>query len=100
MRKRAALQDIRDVIEKKLARMLARNPMRMDYYRKYQEIVADYNREKDRVTLEDTFTLLFTLAQSLDAEGRRAAEEGLSESELALFDLLGAEKISKADGSA
>ena len=35
--------------------MLARNPMRMDYYKKYQEIIADYNREKDRVTVEATF---------------------------------------------
>ena len=43
-----ALQDIREVVEKKLAQMLARNPMRMDYYKRYQDIVADYNREKDR----------------------------------------------------
>ena len=26
--------------------MLARNPLRMDYQQKYEEIVADYNREK------------------------------------------------------
>ena len=96
-RKHAALQDIRDVVEKKLAQMLARNPMRMDYYRKYQEIVADYNREKDRVTVEETFALLVELAKSLDAEQRRAAEEGLSESELALFDLLFRENVTKAD---
>ena len=50
-RKHTALQDIRDVIEHKLAQMLARNPMRMDYYKKYQEIIADYNREKDRATV-------------------------------------------------
>ena len=61
--------------------MLARNPMRMDYYRKYQEIVADYNREKDRVTVEETFAELVELANSLDAEQRRAAEEGLSDDE-------------------
>jgi type I restriction enzyme R subunit len=30
--------------EAKLAQMLARNPLRMDYYKKYQEIIADYNR--------------------------------------------------------
>ena len=30
-RKHAALQDIRDVVEDKLAQMLARNPLRMDY---------------------------------------------------------------------
>ncbi|MDF0665482.1 MAG: type I restriction endonuclease subunit R [Nitrospira sp.] len=96
-RKHAALQDIRDVVEKKLAQMLARNPMRMDYYKKYQEIVADYNREKDRITVEETFARLVELADSLDAEQRRAAEEGLSEEELALFDLLLRDHISKAD---
>lgn len=57
-RKHAALQDIRDMVEKRLAQMLARNPMRMDFYKKYQEIIADYNREKDRVTVEETFARL------------------------------------------
>jgi type I restriction enzyme R subunit len=96
-RKHAALQDIRDVVEKKLAQMLAHNPMRMDYYKKYQEIIADYNREKDRVTVEETFAKLIDLANSLDAEQRRASEEGLSEDELAMFDLLFRENISKSD---
>jgi type I restriction enzyme R subunit len=96
-RKHAALQDIRDLVEKKLAQMLASNPMRMDYYKKYQQIIADYNREKDRVTVEETFAKLVELANSLDAEQRRAAEEGLSDDELALFDLLFRESISKVD---
>ncbi len=96
-RKHAALQDIRDVVEKKLAQMLARNPMRMDYYKTYQEIIADYNREKDRVTVEETFARLMDLASRLDAEERRAAEEGLSDDELALFDLLFKDRISKTD---
>jgi type I restriction enzyme R subunit len=47
--------------------------------------------------VEDTFTQLVRLAASLDAEERRAAEEGLSDDELALFDLLYKESISKAD---
>jgi type I restriction enzyme R subunit len=96
-RKHAAIQDIRDVLEKKLADMLARNPLRMDYYKKYQEIIADYNREKDRTTVEATFAELVALAAALDTEQRRAAEEGLSDDELALFDLLFQEKVSKAD---
>ena len=37
------------------------------------------------------------MAASLDAEQRRAAEEGLTDSELALFDLLFKEDISKTD---
>ena len=96
-RKHAAVRDIRDVIEEKLQEMLGRNPLRMDYYRRYQEIIADYNREKDRVTVEETFARLVDLALSLSVEQRRAAEEGLSDDELALFDLLFRESISRAD---
>ena len=96
-RKHAALQDMRDVVEKKLAQMLARNPMRMDYYKRYQEIIADYNREKDRATVEATFAQLVELATGLDVEQRRAAEEGLTDDELALFDLLFQDRITKAE---
>jgi type I restriction enzyme, R subunit len=96
-RKATALQDVRQIVEEKLAQMLARNPQRMDFYKKYSDIIADYNREKDRVTIEDTFAKLVDLASSLDAEQRRAAEEGLSEEELALFDLLTRETLNKVD---
>jgi type I restriction enzyme R subunit len=91
------MEDIRQVVEDKLAKMLARNPQRMDYYKKYSEIIADYNHDKDRVTIEETFARLVDLAASLDAESRRAAEEGLSEEEYALFCLLQKDRISKAD---
>ena len=94
--KATALQDIREIVEQKLAEMLARNPTRMDYQQKYEEIVADYNREKDRVTIEETFRRLTELIEELDAEQRRAVEEGLSEDELALFDLLKKEDLGKA----
>ena len=96
-RKASALEDIRQLVQKKLEQMLARNPQRMDYYKRYCEIIADYNRDKDRVTIEETFAKLVDLVKGLDAEGRRAAEEGLSEDEYALFCLLQKENISRAD---
>ena len=96
-RKRAALQDIRELVERKLAQMLAQNPQRMDYYKKYQMIVADYNREKDRATVEDTFAKIAKLVSEMDEDLQRHVREGLSENELALFDLLLKESISKAD---
>jgi type I restriction enzyme R subunit len=74
-RKATALQDIRDIVEQKLAEMLAQNPSRMDYQRKYEEIVADYNKEKDRTTIEVTFRRLTELVESLDEELRRATRE-------------------------
>ena len=95
--KATALQDIREIVEQKLAEMLARNPSRMDYQQKYEEIVADYNREKDRVTIEETFRRLTELMYELDAEQKRAVEEGLNEDELALFDLLKKDDLEKAE---
>ncbi len=96
-RKHAALQDIRDVVETKLQQMLSRNPFMMDYYRRYLEIVAQYNTEKDRATVEQTFAELVRLANSLDAEQRRAAEEGLNDDEYVLFQLLFRESLTKAE---
>jgi type I restriction enzyme R subunit len=94
-RKATAIQDIRDIVEQRLAEMLARNPARMDYQRKYEDIVADYNREKDRTTIEEIFRRLVQLVNSLDEEQKRAAAEGLSEDELALFDLLQKDTLDK-----
>lgn len=93
--KATAVEDLRELIERKLALMMQRNPDRMDYYRKYSEIVADYNREKDRVTIEETFARLVTLMASLNVEQRRATEEGLTEDELAVFDLLKKDKLTQ-----
>ena len=95
--KATTLQDIRELIEQKLAEMLAGNPTRMDYQQKYEEIVADYNREKDRVTIEDTFNRLTDLMAELDIEQRRAVAEGLSEDELALFDLLEKDDLGRTE---
>ncbi len=95
-RKATAIQDIRDIVEQKLAEMLARNPMRMDYQIKYEEIVAAYNREKDRATIEETFRRLIELVNGLDEEQKRATREGLNEDELALFDLLQRDGLDQA----
>jgi type I restriction enzyme R subunit len=77
--------------------MLARNPLLMDIYRKYQEIIADYNREKDRATVEETFAKVMKLVAEMDDEAQRHVREGLTEEELAFFDLLTKENISKTD---
>ncbi len=69
----------------------------MDYQQKYEDIVAAYNNDKDRVTIEETFAKLTDFVAGLDAEERRGVEEGLSEDELALFDLLKKEELGKAE---
>jgi type I restriction enzyme, R subunit len=69
----------------------------MDYYEKFQGIVAAYNREKDRATAEAAFQQPLPLAANLDAEQKRAAEEGLIEDELAFLDPLFKDPITKTD---
>jgi type I restriction enzyme R subunit len=95
--KATVIEDIRQIVEEKLAQMLARNPLRMNYEKQYQEIIAAYNQDKDRATIEDTFAQLLVLAQGMSDEQRRAADEGLSEDQLALFDLVQRADLSKVD---
>jgi len=96
-RKQAVLKDIRDLVEDKLQKMIERNPMLMDYYLRYQEIIAAYNRDKDRISVEEAFAQLLEFSDQLDAEQRRTAEEGLTEEERALFDMLSKDDLSKKD---
>ena len=86
--RRTTVQALKDAVEKKLRRLLAENPLRTDFQRHYEAIVAEYNREKDRVTIERTFEALLKLVQALDEEESRAVREGLDEESLAIFDLL------------
>ncbi len=67
---------------------MQQNPVRTDFQKHYEEIVAEYNREKNRATIEQTFEALLAFVQSLDNEESRAVREGLTEESLALFDLL------------
>lgn len=86
--KKTAVQNLKQVIEKKLKHLIERNPMRADLQKHYEEIVAEYNREKDRLTIEKTFEALLDFARALDKEEGRAMREGLDEESLAIFDLL------------
>lgn len=87
-RKNTTVQNLRQAVELRLQRLLMQNPLRTDFQQHYEQIVSEYNREKDRVTIEKTFEALFTLVQELDEEESRAVREGLDEESLAIFDLL------------
>ena len=87
-KKNTAVQCFKTMVETRLAKMMARNPLRRDFYKKYQDIIAEYNKEKDRITIEETFAELLKFVDQLNDEDRRAMREGLNEENLALFDLL------------
>jgi type I restriction enzyme R subunit len=86
--KRTTVQNLKTAIEQRLQRLLQQNPLRTDFQRHYEEIVAEYNREKDRVTIEKTFEALLQIMDEMDDEESRAVREGLDEESLAVFDLL------------
>jgi len=95
--KQTATQNLRQAIERRVQRLLLQNPLRTDFQRHYEDIVAEYNREKDRVTIEKTFEALLKLAQALGQEEQRAIREGLDEESLAVFDLLKKPDLSPAE---
>ena len=84
-------------MELRLQRLLMQNPLRTDFQQHYESIVSEYNREKDRVTIEKTFEALFKLVQELDEEESRAVREGLDEESLAIFDLLGKTELNTTE---
>jgi len=86
--KKTTVQNLKEAIEKRLRVLLERNPLRTDFQRHYEEIVADYNREKDRLTIEKTFEDLLKFMQGLGEEETRHIREGLDEESLTVFDLL------------
>jgi type I restriction enzyme R subunit len=95
--RRTVTQNLRQAIEHRLQRLLLQNPLRTDFQRHYEDIVAQYNREKDRVTIEATFEALLKLVEELDDEQRRAVREGLDEESLAIFDLLNKPALTPAE---
>jgi type I restriction enzyme R subunit len=95
--KRTTVQNLKEAIEKRLQRLLEQNPLRTDFQQHYEKIVTEYNREKDRVTIEKTFEALLRFVNEMSEEDRRTIREGLDEESLAIFDLLRKEELSPFD---
>lgn len=90
--------NLREKIEKRLAKMIAQNPTRVDLYQRYQAIVAEYNKDKDAAEVQRVFDELFKFNDELDEEQRRYLREGLdNEDQLAVFDLLQKESLSRKE---
>ena len=91
--------DLQNAIEKKLERMMKENPLRVSFYKKYQEIIEDYNKGKNLEDTEEAFNKLIDFVASLDQEEQRAIKEKVGNQEvLAIFDLLiEGKELSKED---
>ena len=47
--------DLKDAIDKKLKRMIQKNPERADFYKKYLKIIQEYNEGKDAEAVRKAF---------------------------------------------
>jgi type I restriction enzyme R subunit len=96
--KNLVLKDIQELLQERIAQMLAQNPSRINFYEKYQEIIHDYNQEQNRATIEKTFEELMKLSDKLSEEERRYIREGFeNEEQLSMFDVLVKKDLSKED---
>jgi type I restriction enzyme R subunit len=73
-------------IGRKLRQMVRANRTRMNYLKKFQEMIDEYNAGS--YNIEEFFKKLTAFAQVLNEEDKRAISERLTEEELAIFDLL------------
>ena len=84
--KRTEAEKLKRLIAGKLAAMVAVNASRMDLAEKFQALIDEYNAGSQNI--EAFFEELKTFAQALSEEDQRGIAEGLTEEELALFDIL------------
>jgi type I restriction enzyme R subunit len=84
--KRTEAEKLRRLIEGKLAQMLKVNSSRVDLAEKFQKLIDEYNAGSQNV--EALFAELVKFARALTEEEKRGVAEGLTEEELALFDIL------------
>lgn len=87
-RKNTMVFDLQQAIEKKLKQMVKENPLRLEFYEKYKEIIEEYNNGKDINATKKAFDDLSDFLKTLSEEDSRAIREGLDEETLAIFDLL------------
>ena len=97
--KNLLFKDLQQLVEERLARMLKNNPLRIDYYQRYQEIVEEYNKDNKKDEIAIIFENLMKLVNDLDDEQKRYIKEGFdSDEELSIYDLLtSGQTLSKED---
>ncbi len=96
--KNLKLKDIQELLQERIAQMLAQNPSRINFYERYQEIINEYNQEQNRVNIEKTFEELMKLSNELTEEEKRYVREGFENDEyLSVYDILMKDDLSKED---
>lgn len=95
--KNIRIQQISRFVKKYLDAMLAVNPLRVNLYERYQEIIERYNKETDRAEIERIFEELVKLIEDMGEEEQRTVREDLDDEYLAIFDLLVKKDLTKRE---
>lgn len=85
-KKRTEAEKLKALLSQKLETMVAANPSRSDFMEKFQELIERYNAGS--MNIEAFFQQLMVFTNDLQEEDRRAIREGLTEEELALYDIV------------
>jgi type I restriction enzyme, R subunit len=93
--KRTATERLRGAINNRLRQMVRQNRTRMNFRETFQQMIDEYN--SGSVNVEEQFQRLMTFYRELDEEEQRTLAEGLTEEELAIFDLLTKPEIDLTD---
>jgi len=84
--KHTEVEKLRRLIEGRLAQMVRQNHSRVELAEKFERLIEEYNAGSRNI--EELFGDLINFAGAMSEEDQRAVREGLSEEELALFDIL------------
>ena len=84
--KKSDSERLKNIIERKLKPMMLKNKSRQDLQNKFEELIEQYNL--GAYSAEEFFNQLSSFINDLDHEEKRTVREGLSEEELAVFDLM------------
>jgi len=96
-KKNTTVQELKTIIERRVAKLMRENPLRTNFQARFEEIIDGYNSEKDRVTIEKTFEALLQFMGALDHEEVRHIQEGLDPESIVMFDLLKKPELSREE---
>ncbi|MEA3452705.1 MAG: HsdR family type I site-specific deoxyribonuclease [Bacteroidota bacterium] len=91
--KNTEFTDLREFMEIKLRQMIRENKTRVSFMERFKQIIEKYNSGSK--TIEETYEAATDLLNNLSEEEDRAAQEGMTQEELELFDMLKKEKLTK-----
>lgn len=94
--KNLLMKDLQELIEMRLAIMMKANPLRINYYERYQKIIEEYNADNEKDKIAIIFEQLMNLAGSMNTEQRRYASEGFnSDEEMTVYEMLFKDSLTK-----